>query len=319
MRDFLHHLFFPRESNNHRARALHHASLLLLIAALLLGNGVVGYLESNHSHILGVTANFTQEDLLLQTNAKRAENGLPPLQMNSQLSEAALKKGKDMLEKNYWAHNAPDGTTPWVFIKGEGYEYLYAGENLARGFSSAPEVVDAWMASQGHKENILSKNYDDVGFAVVTGTLTGDETILVVQEFGRRMTGTPPSIASDTAPVVAETVQKPNVRVTDVPIPTSLTAIPSPTAIIVRLLSPTPTPAGELVASVQSNPLINSETFSKSFAIFIVIFLILLLMIDIFVIERKKIARVLSHNIDHIMYLGIILVILLILSKGAIM
>lgn len=315
MRDFLHHLFFPRESNNHRARALHHLSLLLLIIVLFLGNGVIGYFERNHSQILGLTANFNQNDLLLETNAKRAENGLPPLQLDEELSQAAYQKGLDMMEKNYWAHNSPDGTKPWVFINNAGYEYLYAGENLARGFSSASDVVNAWMNSEGHRANILSENYDDVGFAVVTGNLTGDETILVVQHFGRRMAGASENIASATDTEVSMT---PTPTETPAVSQATPTVLPSPTPIIVRIITLTPTPVDNFVASVQSNPLIDADTFSKNFTVFIILFLVTLLIIDIIVIERKKIVRVISHNVDHIIFLVIILLILLILSKEAV-
>lgn len=323
MLDFLHHLILPRESNNHRAKVLHHTSLLILIAVLLIGNVAVSFFEEHHSSILGITANFNQDDLLLQTNARRAENNLPPLQLNPQLSQAAYQKGQDMIAKNYWAHNAPDGTTPWVFIKGSGYEYLYAGENLARGFSSAQDVVTAWMNSQGHRDNLLSKNYDDVGFAVVTGTLTGDETILVVQEFGRKMAGSPDqsSVASrsnvpEKIPTATPTVVPVIAQLTSTPIPTLL---PSPTPIVVRGPSTTPIPASQfLVASVQSNPLIDSKSFSKNFTIFLVLFLIVVLLVDVIMLERKKIVRVLSHNIDHIMFFSIILLILLIIGRGAI-
>lgn len=330
MWDFLHHLILPRHSNNHRAKVLHHPSLVVFIALLLIGNVFISFAEQNFSGVLGITANFNQDDLLLQTNARRAENGLPPLQLNPQLSQAAYQKGQDMFAKNYWAHNAPDGTTPWVFIKNSGYEYLYAGENLARGFSSAQDVVTAWMNSQGHKENLLSPNYDDVGFAVLTGTLTGDETILVVQEFGRKMAGGPTesstlASAPTVAPTAAFPTAVPTVRVRPTSVPT-LTPTPTTVPVIARLtVSPTPVsviPQPQplsLVASIQSNPLIDSKRFSKTFALFLVSFFLFVLVLDIIVIERKKIVRLVSHNVDHILFLTVILLILLTLGRGIIL
>ncbi len=127
------------------------------------------------------------------TNQQREKNGLDDLKMNDQLTNAAQAKADDMFAKNYWAHNSPDGTTPWVFIKGAGYDYVYAGENLARGFNSAQDVVDAWMASPDHKANLLSPNFKDVGFAVKHGKLSGEETFLVVQEFGSKEVPVVPS------------------------------------------------------------------------------------------------------------------------------
>jgi hypothetical protein len=65
-----------------------------------------------------------------------------------------------------------------------GYDYVYAGENLAKGFNSSQGVHNAWMASKSHRENILNANYREVGIAVVPGELNGDYVILVVQMFG---------------------------------------------------------------------------------------------------------------------------------------
>jgi len=90
-----------------------------------------------------------------------------------------------MFAKDFWAHIAPDGTTPWKFILDSGYKYLYAGENLAKDFQTSDDVVAAWMASKmGHRENILNTHYNEIGVAVVNGTLGGFQTTLVVQMFG---------------------------------------------------------------------------------------------------------------------------------------
>src|SRR3989338_7182361 len=106
------------------------------------------------------------------------------LELNPELSLAAEKKAEDMFARNYWAHNGPNGSTPWDFIKGAGYTYIYAGENLAKDFQNSNDVVQAWMKSPSHRENILRKEYQDIGFAVVNGVLNGEETTLVIQMFG---------------------------------------------------------------------------------------------------------------------------------------
>src|SRR5204863_2082531 len=132
----------------------------------------------------------------------RRQNGAGDLTISNELSRAASDKASDMFAKNYWAHNAPDGTTPWVFIKSSGYEYIYAGENLARGFTTSQSVVDAWMASPEHKENMLSKNYKNVGFAVATGNLNGEDTVLVVEMLGSTNYAPPAVAASENKPQV---------------------------------------------------------------------------------------------------------------------
>jgi uncharacterized protein YkwD len=71
---------------------------------------------------------------------------------------------------------SPDGTEPWDFILGEKYDYIYAGENLAKNFSTFDDVVEAWYNSPSHKENLLNKNYTEMGFAIVNGELNGYET-----------------------------------------------------------------------------------------------------------------------------------------------
>ena len=142
------------------------------------------FVKTNYPTVLGVSSDVSTQELMILTNEKRQDNGLGALTIDDRLSQAAAGKASDMFNKDYWAHNAPDGTTPWSFIKGAGYNYIYAGENLARGFKSAQDVVNAWMASPEHRQNMLSSSYQNVGFAVATGKLTGEDTILVVEMLG---------------------------------------------------------------------------------------------------------------------------------------
>ena len=131
MRDFLHHLFIPRSSNNHRSKLLHHDALLLVVALLFAGFIFLQGMHREYPAVLGDAASVSIDDLLKYTNLQRQINNLPPLKLNNNLNHAAQMKAKDMFAKDYWAHVSPDGTTPWVFIKDSGYNYMYAGENLA--------------------------------------------------------------------------------------------------------------------------------------------------------------------------------------------
>lgn len=126
---------------------------------------------------------FKQEIINL-TNQERLEHNLSPLSINSFLDEAAYKKGKDMLDDNYFSHTSPQGKKPWDFILETNYDFYQAGENLAINFSNPQNVVKAWMGSETHKENILEPNYEDIGLAVLKGEFQGNETILIVQMFG---------------------------------------------------------------------------------------------------------------------------------------
>jgi uncharacterized protein YkwD len=123
---------------------------------------------------------LSQQEILDLVNLDRAQHGLPSLQLNPVLNLAAMAKAEDMLSHNYFAHTSPTGATPWHWFKVMGYEYSYAGENLAEGYSKAEELQQSLMASPSHRANILSPNYSDVGLAIVSV----NDTNLVVQLFG---------------------------------------------------------------------------------------------------------------------------------------
>lgn len=317
MLDFLHHLFFPREKNNHRARLLHHDSMLLVLAFFFFVSGLVTFSQRNYPSVLGISNTIAIQDLLTLTNQKRIENGQPPLTLNSQLTHAAQMKANDMFAKNYWAHIAPDGTTPWYFFKGSGYDYLYAGENLARGFDTAADVVNAWMNSPTHRENLLSPNYKEIGFAVEEGNLTGSDTILVVQEFGSKYYS-----KDQTQQTLAEAPPTP----TDIPVVSvvpaqrvilTATPLPSPTRIFPSAAQPSTAPVA--VAAIQQQPLINSKSATKNLAYWFLLLFIVVFIVDAVVIERKKIVRVVSHNLDHIIFLLILLAAAIIIGNGLIL
>lgn len=324
MKHFLRHLFLPHESNNHRAKILHIDSILIVITLLIFSSFLLSSLQSRYPAVLGISYNITPADLLNQTNKFRQENGLSPLTLNSQLSLAASNKASDMFAKDYWAHIAPDGVTPWVFIKNAGYEYLYAGENLARGFSNTSDVVNAWMASPSHRENMLSSNYSEIGFAISTGTLTGTETVLVVEMFGRKyknVEAAPSIIPSPTAAIVATEITPVQLELTPtITIPTPTTSGQQIAYIITN--TPVPAPVAQAqkqVASVQQLPLIDKNDLTKNIIVIVLIVMIAILTIDAIIIERKRVIRVVSHNLDHIIYLIIILLSIIIIGKGLVL
>lgn len=134
--------------------------------------------------ILGISYSITTSDLLSSINEVRRSNGLHNLTLSEKLSTAASEKAQDMLSKNYWSHYSPSGKAPWHFMTKNGYSYAYACENLAKGFTSPQDTFNAWMASDAHRRNILSKSFTDTGFAVVEGNLQGKDVVLVVEMFG---------------------------------------------------------------------------------------------------------------------------------------
>ena len=120
------------------------------------------------------------EQILDLVNQDRASHGLAQLNLSPKLSLAAQAKAYDMINKDYFAHQSPDGIAPWHWFKSLGYNYSYAGENLAEGFDTATELENSWMASPTHRANILSPFYSDLGLAVINQ----DNVNLVVQFFG---------------------------------------------------------------------------------------------------------------------------------------
>ncbi|MBP9751442.1 MAG: hypothetical protein KBD19_01100 [Candidatus Moranbacteria bacterium] len=126
------------------------------------------------------------EDAVNLMNQERAERGLPGFTVNGTLAKAAQAKLSDMEKKNYFAHTSPEKLTPWSFIEAAGYDYRFAGENLAIHFKNPKSEHDAWMKSEKHCQNILDPRFREVGMAVGKVFFEGRETMLVVSMFGAK-------------------------------------------------------------------------------------------------------------------------------------
>ena len=143
--------------------------------------------------------------LVEQTNQSRMTENLSSLSVNTTLERAAQLKANDMASKSYFAHNSPDGKTPWYWFEAVGYDYAAAGENLAVNFSDSKDISEAWMHSPTHRANIMNGNYTEIGIATARGEYKGKDAIFVVQELGR------PSLIArqlDTASGTARSIQE---------------------------------------------------------------------------------------------------------------
>lgn len=128
---------------------------------------------------------LTKAGTIKWTNINRANNGLPALVENKQLDAAAMAKAKDIFEKQYFEHVSPSGKHPQDLVTDAGYVYILTGENLALGdFANDQVLLDGWMGSPGHRENILQKGFQEIGVAVLSGKYEGETTWVAVQEFG---------------------------------------------------------------------------------------------------------------------------------------
>ncbi len=130
-------------------------------------------------------SNLTQAGVLTETNKQRASNNLSAYASNATLNAAANAKLQDMFNQQYFDHVGPDGRGPSNWVEDAGYAYIAVGENLAVGnFDGDSAIVAAWMASPGHRANILHKNFIEIGIAVAEGNFEGQRTWLAVQAFG---------------------------------------------------------------------------------------------------------------------------------------
>lgn len=307
LRERLSFLFIPREENNFRAKVLHHDFLTVYLVFAFVLVFFVKNFSNQLSNVLGFATDISTDRLYQLTNDERAKNGLPPLTYNGQLAQAAAAKAQDMFAKNYWAHFGPSGESPWGFISGAGYSYQVAGENLAKNFLFSQNVMDGWMASSSHRENILRGDFSDVGFAVANGVLNGEETTLVVQIFGRLQGGAiaqapPPQTTTQTQPVVQKVETTPSPQATTAPVK----QVPQTKPLVLVASKPNQTPS--------------IAPFSFNISSVFIMFLIFALALDFYFAQRLKIVRLHGKTYAHFIFLFAMLAgLFLFLSKGSIL
>jgi hypothetical protein len=272
---FVRHYFTPHASNNYKARSLHPRILIYYMISLLIIQSLSSFIRSVQPNILGYATDISVEKIISLVNIEREKNSLKPLNLSSELSSAAINKAHDMFDNNYWAHISPTGITPWKFINDAGYNYVYAGENLAKSFDTSEEVVDAWMKSPTHRANILKQEYTDIGLAILNGKLKGEETTLIVEQFGSRVT--------------TEVAAKPPAKSEQ---QNSANGLPND-----MNLSKEPVP-------VQTYKFLAPVTSPRSFSLLMAEFLLVILFIDSILMWRFKTMRIAGHSLAHILFIG---------------
>lgn len=118
-----------------------------------------------------INASAFEKRVLELVNEERAKRGLSALKWSNELASVARAHSKDMHERSFFSHTNPDGKSPFDRIKAAGISYSYAAENIAAGQATPEAVVEGWMNSQGHRENILNAKlkYLGVGFYEAAG------------------------------------------------------------------------------------------------------------------------------------------------------
>jgi hypothetical protein len=244
----LHDHFIPHHRNNYHPHILGHRvlglfSLLLMavkvatIAIIALGPVVPAFSSA-----------ITTTNIINLTNDARVTSGLAALGSNSLLAKAAQAKADDMLARQYFSHNTPDGKTPWTFIQAAGYSYLMAGENLAVDFTEAENVQSAWMNSPGHKANILNKSFEEIGIGIASGMFEGHQSTIVVQMFG---TPIAQKVTTQSQPTEVAPASTPT------PAPTATTAPKAsnpPAPVKVAAVQPTSSPTSSPAPAPEATP-----------------------------------------------------------------
>jgi len=277
------HFFVPKSSNNYKARILHIPFITFFLLVIIALQAVIGVVSYQGLGVLGYAANIKPSEIVRLTNEERVKAGAGQLVENPLLTQAAQAKGKDMLEKDYWAHVSPDGVEPWFFFNNVGYKYRYAGENLARDFTNPQGAIQAWLASPSHRDNMLSGKYKEMGVAVVEGDMNGVDTTIIVQLFGTGVGETSDNIV----PVAqAEEAEK-------------LTFEPEQTVDL-------------------EGGKISPFSVTKVLSIGIISLFLIVLVIDGVWVARKGIVRISGRTLAHISFLGMVLAIILIAKAGQI-
>mgnify|MGYP001194566927 CR=1 FL=1 len=136
--------------------------------------------EPEPTPVQGLTA--AEQKMVNLVNKERTSRGLPALKVDMELVNMARDKSQDMIANNYFAHQSPTYGSPFDMMKSYGINYTYAGENIA-GASTVEIAHNALMKSQGHRENILRKEFTHIGIGIIEGGRYG---MMFSQEFIRK-------------------------------------------------------------------------------------------------------------------------------------
>lgn len=246
----LRNYFVPSENNSYRPHSLRRDFLISIVALVCV---VEGFLATSLMLERGATqfsAAVLNAALVSLTNDARAEAGRGGLVENATLKLAAQAKANDMAQRGYFSHLGPDGKEPWVWMHEAGYDYAYAGENLAAHFYDSSDVVRAWLNSPSHRENVLRANYKEIGIGIAHGKHEGVDTVFVVQFFGisKQALGVAPSRSATVATVEASVVDEvPATATSETKAPEVVTPSPSEPATVQE---PVAVVAGESISPI---------------------------------------------------------------------
>ena len=229
MKTVLKNHFIPHEANDYKPHILQKAALIAMVVLVALS-----FTMANIQALFWINSDWMISTILpavivSETNEERGDEALVQLRRNTTLDRAAQLKAEHMAANEYFAHFAPDGTSPWFWFGQVDYGFVHAGENLAIHFNDSSEVVEAWMDSPTHRANILNGDFREIGIGVAEGTYEGYKTLYVVQLFGTPAAAAPVvAPPPEPAPVVAAVVTTPDPVLEPEPVPETVVVTETP-------------------------------------------------------------------------------------------
>lgn len=247
-------LFVPCKENEFKPRILR-TQVFIILLGFLVGIKILTIISFWGNFGATIFNQVSREDLYALTNQARIANGVERLQASSRLEAVAQLKLADMLQNNYFSHTSPVGIEPWHWFDKANYNYRVAGENLAMSFMSSDEVLKAWLNSESHRKNLLLKDFQETGIAVGSGMINGQQTIIVVQEFGKPVTSALAVQAKPISKIIPTNIPKPSLT-------PQLSLIPkvSSTPIPKTTVTPKITPRPSLISTPK--PIVRTDPIS---------------------------------------------------------
>ena len=166
--------FIPHEENGHKPCFLKAKTLFSLFSFVVIFELIFVLVFFQIIPSGNFFSSLLMTDVLVDlTNENRQGSGLKNLKQNVLLQGAAQLKAEDMASKGYFAHTSPEGIDPWYWFDLVGYDFVYAGENLAVNFIDPYDINKAWMESPKHKKNIINDKFNEIGIGTAKGKYNG--------------------------------------------------------------------------------------------------------------------------------------------------
>lgn len=229
--------FIPHAGNDYRPHLLQRTAMVAMLGLVIISFTMANIQALIWTNVDWLVSAVLPSIVVSETNDERSDGYIAPLTRNAALDRAAQLKAEHMASQGYFAHYAPDGTSPWYWFRAANYSFVHAGENLAVHFNDSREVVRAWMNSPTHRANIMNGNFTEIGIGIAEGEFEGYDTVFVVQMFGapaQIAQATP--VAEDTVTVISEQVSEP------VPSESALVAAAEESVIESPVVEPEPEP-----------------------------------------------------------------------------